>query len=100
MADPTYRGQIDCGNAVNQALPLAPTVCPCSSTIPLQNITNITPILKTVDRSEPANYKPVALTNHMTKILERVLRREAEELLNKTQHGFRNSHSTITQLLT
>ena len=66
----------------------------------------ITPILKTVDRSEPANYRPVALTNHMTKIFERVLRREitahleAEGLLNKTQHGFRNRHSTITQLLT
>ena len=52
------------------------------------------------------NYRPLALTNHMTKIFERVLRREidndleAEGLLKKTQHGLRNHHSTITQLLT
>ena len=30
----------------------------------------ITPILKTVDRSLPANYRPVSLTNHLTKIFE------------------------------
>ena len=65
----------------------------------------ITPILKSVDRSLPANYRPVALTNHLTKVFERVLRKEitdhleTEGLLNKTQHGFRERHSTITQIL-
>ena len=65
----------------------------------------ITPIPKSVDRSIPANYRPVALTNHLTKVFERVLRRELTEhlenegLLNKTQHGFRERHSTITQIL-
>ena len=65
----------------------------------------ITPILKSVDRSVPANYRPVSLTNHLTKIFERVIRLEmvqhleSNELMNKTQHGFRERYSTITQIL-
>ena len=65
----------------------------------------ITPILKSVDRSVPANYRPVSLTNHLTKIFERVIRKEivhhleVNNLMNKTQHGFRERHSTITQIM-
>ena len=65
----------------------------------------ITPILKSVDRSLPENYRPVSLTNHLTKIFERVLRKEIvkhleeQKLMNVTQHGFRERHSTITQIL-
>ena len=65
----------------------------------------ITPILKSVDRSVPANYRPVSLTNHLTKIFERVIRKEivdhleSQGLMNKTQHGFRAKYSTITQIL-
>ena len=65
----------------------------------------ITPILKSVDRSLPANYRPVSLTNHLTKIFERVVRKqlvdhlESQGLMNKTQHGFRARHSTITTIL-
>ena len=32
----------------------------------------ITPIHKGDDKSDPANYRPVSLTNHLTKIFERV----------------------------
>ena len=66
----------------------------------------ITPILKSTDRSVPANYRPVSLTNHMTKIFERVVRKhithhlETNNFMNRSQHGFRQRHSTITQLLT
>ena len=66
----------------------------------------ITPILKAIDKSKPPNYRPVALTNHLTKIFERVLRKhiikhiEVNDLMNKTQHGFRKGFSTITQILT
>ena len=65
----------------------------------------ITPIFKSDDKSDPANYRPVSLTNHLTKIFERVLRKhlvehlESQDLMNSSQHGFRDKHSTISQLL-
>ena len=65
----------------------------------------ITPIYKGDGKGESANYRPVALTNHLTKVFERVVRRhiikhlEENALLNMTQHGFTNGRSTITQLL-
>ena len=66
---------------------------------------NITPVFKSDDKSDPANYRPVSLTNHLSKIFERVLRKhlvdhlEKQDLMNNSQHGFRNGRSTITQLL-
>ena len=65
----------------------------------------ITPIYKGDGKSEACNYRPVALTNHITKIFERVIRKkiiahlEENALLNITQHGFTQGRSTITQLL-
>ena len=65
----------------------------------------ITPIYKGDGKGEAANYRPVALTNHLTKIFERVVRRalvahmEKHALFNLTQHGFTTGRSTITQLL-
>ena len=65
----------------------------------------ITPIHKGGPLSNPANYRPIALTNHMNKIFERILRKqivqhlEENGLINETQHGFRTGRSTITQLL-
>ena len=65
----------------------------------------ITPIFKGGVRSAPANYRPVSLTNHLTKIFERVLRKalvkhlEINGVMNPTQHGFRAGRSTISQLL-
>ena len=65
----------------------------------------ITPIFKGGNRSLPKDYRPVALTNHSTKIFERVLRKalihhiESNHLLNDAQHGFRNQRSTISQIL-
>ena len=66
----------------------------------------ITPILKPKGvKCNPADYRPIALTNHLTKILERLLRKaitnhmETNNLFNDTQHGFMHGRSTITQLL-
>ena len=65
----------------------------------------ITPIFKGGDKTNPANYRPIALTNHIVKIFERVVRRELVEHLqrnnhmNHSQHGYKSGHSTITQLL-
>ena len=65
----------------------------------------ITPIFKGGDKSEPSNYRPVALTNHITKIYERIIKKHlvhhlsSNQLYNETQHGFRNSRSTLTNLI-
>ena len=65
----------------------------------------ITPIFKDGDRSDAANYRPVSLTNHLTKVFERVMRKqlvhhlESQNLMNITQHGFREGRSTLSQLL-
>ena len=65
----------------------------------------IIPVHKGGDKSEPANYRPIALTNHLVKIFERVLRRkmlehmENHNLMNKTQHGYQSGRSTLTLLL-
>ena len=67
-------------------------------------LATITPIYKGGEKSKPANYRPVTLTNHPTKIFGRVLRKaivnhlEQHNLMNNTQHGFRSGRSTISQL--
>ena len=65
----------------------------------------ITPMYKGKDKCLPINYRPVALTNHLTKLFERVINKhlinhlETHNLMNDTQHGFRSGRSTVTQLL-
>ena len=65
----------------------------------------ITPNHKGGSKSTPANYRPVALTSHLIKIYEKVLRNkistflDTNNLLNKNQHGFRSGRSCLTQLL-
>ena len=65
----------------------------------------ITPIFKKGNKTLPENYRPVALTSHVTKTFERVVRKELTEfvertgILNEEQHGFRTGRSTLTQLL-
>eukprot|EP00794_Sanderia_malayensis_P011704 gene11704-12922_t len=65
----------------------------------------ITPLHKGGSRSVPANYRPVALTLHLIKIFEKVVRKhmtfylEENDLLNDNQHGFRAGRSCLSQLL-
>ena len=65
----------------------------------------ICPVFKKGDRSLPENYRPVALTSHLSKTFERVVRDRLTEFLEKwelhcnTQHGFRKGRSTMTHLL-
>ena len=65
----------------------------------------IPPIHKGGNKSEAANYRPVALTSHIIKIYEKVLRNRLADYLdsnnsfNKNQHGFRKGRSCLTQLL-
>ena len=65
----------------------------------------ICPVHKGGSRGMPKNYRPVALTSHIVKVFERVVRRALVEHLEKNgyfpdgQHGFRALRSTLTQLL-
>ena len=65
----------------------------------------VSPVHKGGSRADPAQYRPVALTSHITKVFERVVRRalvthlEAQGMLPPDQHGFREHRSTLTQLL-
>ena len=65
----------------------------------------ISPVHKGGSRGIAKNYRPVALTSHIVKVFERVIRRalvkhlEENKLLPDGQHGFRALRSTLTQLL-
>ena len=65
----------------------------------------VCPVHKGGSRGSPKNYRPVALTSHLTKVFERVVRKslvahlEKHGLLPDGQHGFRALRSTLTQLL-
>ena len=65
----------------------------------------ICPIHKGGSRAVPKNYRPVALTSHLIKVFERVVRKvlvkhiEKLGLIPEGQHGSRSMRSTLTQLL-
>ncbi len=66
---------------------------------------HIIPIYKGGHQGLAANYRPVALTSHLIKIFEKVVRNyivkflEENNLYNISQHGFRNGRSCLSQLL-
>ena len=66
---------------------------------------NIIPIHKGKSQAVPANYRPVALTSHLIKLFEKVLRKyivsymQENELFNPGQHGFRLGRSCLSQLI-
>ena len=65
----------------------------------------ITPIHKGKSRAVPKNYRPVALTSHLIKVFEKVVRNklvqflQERNLFNTTQHGFLAGRSCLSQLL-
>ena len=72
---------------------------------PLLKWSYISPIHKGGKRDIAQNYRPVALTSHLIKVFEKVLRKslvaymEEHNLFNPNQHGFRAGHSCLSQLL-
>ena len=70
----------------------------------LLKIADVVPILKNGDRGIPSNYQPVALTSHLIKVFEKVLRKytvaylEENRLFNSGQRGFRLGRSCLSQL--
>ena len=65
----------------------------------------VSPVHKGGSRGTAKNYRPVALTSHLIKVFERVMRKvlvshlERHGHLPDSQHGFRAFRSTLTQLL-
>ena len=65
----------------------------------------IAPIHKNESKSIAANYRPIALTSHLIKLFEKVLRKHiilhmnSNNLFNDSQHGFRSGRSCLSQLL-
>ena len=72
---------------------------------PLLKIVDVVPIFKNGNRGVPSNYRPVALTSHLIKVFEKVLRKyivaymEENRLFNSGQHGFRLGRSCLSQLI-
>ena len=68
-------------------------------------VSAITPIHKGGSRKLAINYRPVALTSHIIKVFEKVVRNdlvsfiESRNLMNPNQHGFRAGHSCLSQLI-
>ena len=66
---------------------------------------NITPLYKKGNKSSPLNYRPVSLTSVICKILEKLIREEWVEMLEKqniltrNQFGFRQGRSCVSNLL-
>jgi hypothetical protein len=69
------------------------------------NLAYVTPLFKGGDKSVAANYRPVALTNHITKAFEKIVKKEivihlaTQQYFNCTQHGLRSGRSTFTNLV-
>ena len=65
----------------------------------------VVPIHKGGSRAVPANFRPVSLTSHIIKTMERIIRKsmvnhlEVFKKLNESQHGFRSHRSCLSQLL-
>ena len=68
-------------------------------------IAHIIPIHKGGHQGLASNYRPIALTSHIIKVFEKVMRNklvlylEENNLFNKSQHGFRQGRSCLSQLL-
>ena len=71
----------------------------------LSKMSVITPIYKGDDKQLPKNYRPVALTSHLIKTFEKLIRAallsfiESHNLFNPNQHGFRAGRSCLSQLI-
>ena len=66
---------------------------------------HIIPLHKGGHQGIASNYRPVALTSHLIKVFEKVIRNklvaflEENNLFNNSQHGFRSGRSCLSQLL-
>ena len=76
-------------------------LCLSTSTFPsCWKFAHIQPVPKKGDRSNPSNYRPIALTSCLSKVFESILNKKilkhlsAHNLLSDRQYGFRKGRST------
>ena len=66
-------------------------------------LAEMTPVFKKSDCMNKANYRPVSLLPHMTKVFERILYNQHNDFmkdkLSNTLNGFRKGHSAQHSLL-
>ena len=66
---------------------------------------NVIPIFKKGSKRDAANYRPISLTSHIGKLLERIIRDhilrhlDSKQLIKPSQHGFLPGRSCQTNLL-
>ena len=77
-----------------------------SGDVPLSfKLAAITPVFKSGDRTAPSNYRPISLTSIISKVLEKIIRKQVSSFidkkgcLNSTQHRFRSGCSCLSALL-
>ena len=95
-----------CKKSLAKALQIFWNKCMNTSQIPDRlKFSIVTAIFKGGSKSDPANYRPVALTSNLIKIYEKTVRKRITRFMeecdsfNKNQHGFRAGRSCLTQLL-
>ena len=68
-------------------------------------VSRITPIFKSGDATDPANYRPIAVLSPFVKVLEKIVHNQLisfidkYNILLKYQFGFRKDHSTELAIL-
>ena len=95
-----------CKSSFSKALHILWSTCYDNETTPSSlKKSHIIPIFKDGLKSLPENYRPVALTSHLIKLFEKIVRTKITNFLeesggfNDNQHGFRRGRSCLSQLL-
>ena len=96
----------ECAEQIAEALVLIWRKSLDTGEIPnMLKLQTIIPLFKKGSKALAENYRPVSLTSHLIKLIERVLRKkvikhiEENNLLSENQHAFRAGRSCLTQLL-
>ena len=97
---------INCAEEIAPALKIIFSHTLSSSLIPTSfKEAAIIPVFKSGDKSLPSNYRPISLTSVLSKVIEKIIRKQVltflshRGCLNNTQHGFRNGRSCLSALL-
>ena len=96
---------INCAKEIAPALKIFFSHSLSSSLIPTSfKEAAIIPVFKSGDKNLPSNYRPVSLISVLSKVIEKIFRKQVltfishRGYLNNTQHGFRSGRSCMSAL--